>query len=505
MIFRKKPHTHLVTYIMRKNTDGTRCPCFSKKGFYMPSENMTDKGLKDVQISEALAASGLQEPVTEFKDEDIELNSTLESLLERINKLNDRVEEDMLLGRVDLYHMITADDDKEVNSYIKKLQASQKNGNDEAADKSEALRIMSAVKITNDAYKLSHPEKLTFTDKVHFNGGILPARKLSDEELNYLADQIIQIQKDAGIYHCKDPKATEEYRRHQFNRLAKQNENGCARMLRTNIKDYEDEKQRATIIKDLRYAGLHEMRNYTDKLEERYATKNVETAKADMKKGIDEKKIFERPTVEQVKEYAVSAGYPDFDAQKYVDYNNERGWTDKNGKEFYDWQRNVDQWIKNERNREIKQAEGEKAFAENKSEKTDYEKPTKEQAVAYAKENNLSNIDEKYIDKLVAREWKDTKGEDIHNWQAYMTKKNSLAAGAVFVGYTKEQFDKIVKDGNLTNITDKDFEELSKNQWKTKKGENITNLPKYLEIRNSGYQESKLSAGQEQSAGMKLK
>ena len=75
----------------------------------------------------------------------------------------------------------------------------------------------------------------------------------------------------------------------------------------------------------------------------------------------------------------------------------------------------------------------------------------------------------------------------------------------MFVGYTKEQFDKIVKDGNLTNITDKDFEELSKNQWKTKKGENITNLPKYLEIRNSGYQESKLSAGQEQSSGMKLK
>ena len=64
----------------------------------MPKENITDKGLKDVQVSEALAASGLQEPVTEFKDEDIELNSTLESLLERINKLNDRVEEDMLLG-----------------------------------------------------------------------------------------------------------------------------------------------------------------------------------------------------------------------------------------------------------------------------------------------------------------------------------------------------------------------------------------------------------------------
>lgn len=479
----------------------------------MPTENFIDKEMRDVEIDRALIASGTFEPDTKFGLQDENLNYTLDAIYERIRKFNENVEEDLDLDKADVYRMITSKDDEEVNEYLKKLKEMGQNENDEYAYRSEGQKIFAAIKITNDAYKLNHPEDLNFREKIKLNGRLFPGKKLTDQEINHLADLIIQIQKDCGIYHCTDPKAVEEYRRHQINRLNKMNENGCQQLLRNGIKDLENEKTRAIVLKDLRYAGFDSMKNYTDQLEEKYAAEHAETAKAEIDKQKQEQKIFSRPTIEQVKEYATQKGHPEFDAKRYVEYNEEHGWKDKSGREFYRWQSNVDVWIANQEKREAeqmakatqtaeeKQKIDEKAF--DKTEKEEYEKPEKDVVMAFIKANALVNISEAFVDKLIENGWKDSQGEDIKNWQGLLIGQNKKAEQkkVEFTGYTKEQFDKIVKGNNLTGITDKDFEELSAKKWQTKNGENITDLPKYLKIRNDNILKNQVQA---QSAGPKL-
>ena len=123
--------------------------------------------------------------------------------------------------------------------------------------------------------------------------------------------------------------------------------------------------------------------------------------------------------------------------------------------------------------------------------------------MAFVKANALINISEAFVNKLIENGWKDSQGEDIKNWKGLLTGQNKKAEQkkAEFAGYTKEQFDKIVKDSNLTGITDKDYEELSAKKWQTKSGENITDLPKYLKIRNNNIIKNQAQA---QSAGPKL-
>ena len=479
----------------------------------MPTENITDKEMQKIAINEALVATGIYEPNAKFSGIDENLNYTLEAIYDRVKKFNGRVEDDLDIDKADIYRMITANDDKEVNQYLKKLQKAQANENDEYADRSEAKKIFEVIKVTNDAYKLNHPEDLTFSERLKLNGGMFTAKKLSDEELNHLTDLVIQCQKDAGIYHCRDPKAIEEYRRHQLEHFSKLNSNGCARFLRNSISDLESEKTRLKIIQDLRYAGFDTMKNYTDQLEEKYVAEHVQTAQAEVEKQKQEQKIFTRPTVEQVKEYATQKGHPEFDAKRYVEYNEEHGWKDKSGREFYRWQSNVDVWIANQEKREAeqmakatqtaeeKQKIDEKAF--DKTEKEEYEKPEKDVVMAFVKANALINISEAFVNKLIENGWKDSQGEDIKNWKGLLTGQNKKAEQkkAEFAGYTKEQFDKIVKDSNLTGITDKDYEELSAKKWQTKSGENITDLPKYLKIRNNNIIKNQAQA---QSAGPKL-
>ena len=150
---------------------------------------------------------------------------------------------------------------------------------------------------------------------------------------------------------------------------------------------------------------------------------------------------------------------------------------------------------------EEKQKIDEKAF--DKTEKEEYEKPEKDVVMAFVKANALINISEAFVNKLIENGWKDSQGEDIKNWKGLLTGQNKKAEQkkAEFAGYTKEQFDKIVKDSNLTGITDKDYEELSAKKWQTKSGENITDLPKYLKIRNNNIIKNQAQA---QSAGPKL-
>ena len=149
---------------------------------------------------------------------------------------------------------------------------------------------------------------------------------------------------------------------------------------------------------------------------------------------------------------------------------------------------------------EEKQKIDEKAF--DKTEKEEYEKPEKDVVMAFVKANALINISEAFVNKLIENGWKDSQGEDIKNWKGLLTGQNKKAEQkkAEFAGYTKEQFDKIVKDSNLTGITDKDYEELSAKKWQTKSGENITDLPKYLKIRNNNIIKNQAQA---QSAGPK--
>jgi hypothetical protein len=59
------------------------------------------------------------------------------------------------------------------------------------------------------------------------------------------------------------------------------------------------------------------------------------------------RKPFTPPTVEQVRDYAESLGYPNFDAKRFIEYYAERDWLDSKSQPVRDWKaklRNV--WLK---------------------------------------------------------------------------------------------------------------------------------------------------------------
>lgn len=61
------------------------------------------------------------------------------------------------------------------------------------------------------------------------------------------------------------------------------------------------------------------------------------------------KKRFQKPTVEQIKEYATERGYPDFDAEYFWDYWESRGWR-RGGDTIKDWKAAFRNWVKRNKN-----------------------------------------------------------------------------------------------------------------------------------------------------------
>lgn len=58
------------------------------------------------------------------------------------------------------------------------------------------------------------------------------------------------------------------------------------------------------------------------------------------------RKRFQKPTIDELKDYALSISFPDFDAERFIDYYESNGW--KVGKNpMVDWQSTVRGWKKN--------------------------------------------------------------------------------------------------------------------------------------------------------------
>ena len=54
------------------------------------------------------------------------------------------------------------------------------------------------------------------------------------------------------------------------------------------------------------------------------------------------------PTVEEVRDYAASRGYPDFDAEKFIEYYTVADWCDSKGNQVHNWkQKFLAVWAKN--------------------------------------------------------------------------------------------------------------------------------------------------------------
>lgn len=66
--------------------------------------------------------------------------------------------------------------------------------------------------------------------------------------------------------------------------------------------------------------------------------------------SINKVRRFQKPTVEQVKEYAIERGCHNFDAEYFVDYWESRGWK-RGGDSIKDWKALFRNWVKRDNNK----------------------------------------------------------------------------------------------------------------------------------------------------------
>lgn len=78
------------------------------------------------------------------------------------------------------------------------------------------------------------------------------------------------------------------------------------------------------------------------------AEKESESIK-DCKPNTKKNKRFQKPTIEQIKEYATERGYPNFDAEYFWDYWESRGWR-RGGDTIKDWKAAFRNWVKRNKN-----------------------------------------------------------------------------------------------------------------------------------------------------------
>ena len=74
------------------------------------------------------------------------------------------------------------------------------------------------------------------------------------------------------------------------------------------------------------------------------AEKESESIK-DCKPNTKKNNRFQKPTIEQIKEYATERGYPNFDAEYFWDYWESRGWR-RGGDTIKDWKATFRNWVK---------------------------------------------------------------------------------------------------------------------------------------------------------------
>ena len=63
-----------------------------------------------------------------------------------------------------------------------------------------------------------------------------------------------------------------------------------------------------------------------------------------------EEEPFSPPTTNDLLAYAKEIGYSNFDAEKFLNYYNERGWKNSGGFPITDWKKQVDSWKSTEKN-----------------------------------------------------------------------------------------------------------------------------------------------------------
>ena len=402
---------------------------------------------------------------------------------------------------------------------LEKLQMVAKDESVEASIRSKASRVRETIRISRESYLLAHPEKMSVIQKAKFNAdasnkkglkgafqiithGIIPAKKLSLEELKELTDLMITTQKEAGMYHCVgNPRAEEEYFKHELNRFAKMNDNGLCGMLRNNIKNLKDPEQRAKTVHDLQYAGFDRYSNFSDICRDKYKDIDIEQKNEDQKNDTE---LFIKPTLEEVKAYAAERGRPDFDAEKYIQYNDDRQWKDKKGVQFHDWKKNVDFWISNQdktfETNIQKSNEGKQSFEKNAEKQPEYERPTLFQFREFTK--TLAYVGDSTYHKLNGQNWLSSKGEPIENWKSYISRMNE-ANGKKFEPdgiLTKEGFDMIVKVKGLNHVSAIDYKEVVE---KAKQTEGKTDY--YAELVKKNKENVKKEEQQQsQSSGMKM-
>lgn len=55
---------------------------------------------------------------------------------------------------------------------------------------------------------------------------------------------------------------------------------------------------------------------------------------------------FKKPTIQEIKDYAISIGFNSLDSDNFFWYNEARGWKDKNGQPYVEWRGVVQCWMR---------------------------------------------------------------------------------------------------------------------------------------------------------------